>query len=270
MWILFEALTIAGIHLEVINRCDFQIKSILCAHFESVQFLNAVVGSISKRREKNTIDCKSKLFRCQCYGQSKLLVQNKRETAESFFHTKTAIEKNSRKMNTSSIVDQNLRTAATYSPFSFELFRTTIKNGSNLTLKCNAWRLDAASVNRIRNQPLGLPYGIPVITMTWPKAKFPDFSLQNSNWIPFHGQNAHRFWRVAERRCWKYFAHHQIGRADGVLGIWTDGQLAWQTANHISLVRTESDRSACDNCTYKTPHCWQQCKTSRRIPKCRT
>lgn len=54
----------------------------------------------------------------------------------------------------------------TYTPFSFILFRTTTKCGSNLTLKCNAWRFEAASVNRMRNHPFGLPYGIAVITIT--------------------------------------------------------------------------------------------------------
>lgn len=63
----------------------------------------------------------------------------------------------------------HLFTNNTYTLFSVILFRTTTNCGSNLTLKWSACRFDAASVNFSRNQPLGFPYGIPVMTITWPK-----------------------------------------------------------------------------------------------------
>lgn len=59
----------------------------------------------------------------------------------------------------------------TYTEFSLIFVRTTTKCGSKRALKCSDCRFDAPSVNRIRNQPFGLPYGMPVITIMCPKTK---------------------------------------------------------------------------------------------------
>lgn len=85
MRILFEAITIARIHLEMINRRNFQIQPVTCAHFESIQFVDAMPRSIGKRCEINTIHCKSKFFWCQCNGQFKLLLYDKWKAATSLF-----------------------------------------------------------------------------------------------------------------------------------------------------------------------------------------
>lgn len=89
MRILFETITITGIHLKMINGRNFQIQSMICAHFESIQFVDAMSRSIGEWCEMNTINGKAKFFRCQCNGQFELLIYDKWKTTTSLFIPKS-------------------------------------------------------------------------------------------------------------------------------------------------------------------------------------